>query len=72
MRLARDSKISTPKKNGPKRRDRHYSYNESVDEAPQLIEDEPVGIEREAPVEDTEPIEGVEENDDQEPAVFEE
>lgn len=61
-----------PKKNGPKRRDRHYSYNESVDEAPDLIEDEPVGVEHEAPAEDTEPVEGVEDTDEPAPPVFEE
>jgi len=60
------------RKNGPKRRYKHYSYNESVDEAPHLLEDEPVGIEREAPVEDREPIEGAEEKDKPAPPAFEE
>jgi hypothetical protein len=59
------------KKTGPKRPARRYSYNESVDEAPELIEDEAVSIEREAPADDTEPIEGVEEKDKPIPPVFE-
>ena len=34
---------------GPKRRERHHSYDESVDEPAKLIEDEPVEIEEESP-----------------------
>lgn len=37
---------------GPKRRQRHYSYDENVDEAPTLIEDEPVEVEHEVPAEE--------------------
>ena len=53
------SKAETP----PKKRPRHYSYDESVDEPAQLLEQEPVEIEEETPSEDTEPIEGIEPED---------
>lgn len=51
--------------NGPKRQ-KHYSYNENVDEPAKLIEDETVEIEREVPAEDKEPVESSE--DDEKPA----
>jgi len=40
---------------GPKWRERHYSYDESVNEPAKLIEDEPVEIEEEGPAEENEP-----------------
>ncbi len=43
----------------PKRRQKHYSYNESVDESTKLIEDEPVDIEKAIPAEANEPLEGI-------------
>ncbi len=55
----------------PKRSKRHYSYDESLDEPPRLIADEPVEIEREAPAEENESVEGTEGNDTESP-VFEE
>lgn len=55
----------------PKRSRRHYSYDESLDEPARLIADEPVEVEREAPAEENEPVEGTEENNS-EPPVFEE
>ncbi len=42
----------------PKRRQRHYSYNESLDEPAKLIADEPTEVENEAPAEENEPVEG--------------
>ena len=39
----------------PKKRPRHYLYDESVDEPGQLLEQENVEIEREIPSEDTKP-----------------
>jgi hypothetical protein len=48
---------------GP-RRDRHYSYNEGVDEPGRLIEDEPVEVEAEVPVDENEPAQQVEEGDE--------
>ena len=60
-------KAETP----PKKRPRHYSYDESVDEPARLLEQEPVEIEQETPLEDTEPVEGVE-SDDRDIPEFEE
>ena len=42
----------------PKQRQRHHSYDESVNEPARLIENEPVEIEAEIPVEENEPLEG--------------
>jgi hypothetical protein len=55
----------------PKKRQRHYSYEEDVDEPAGLIEDEAVDIEAEAPAEENEPVEQVE-ADDVGPPAFEE
>ena len=52
-------KAETP----PKKRPRHYSYDESVDEPAKLLEQEAVEIEEEIPSEDTEPIERIEPED---------
>ena len=57
---------------GPKRRERHYSYDESVDEPAKLIEDEPVEIEQEGPVEENEPLQRIEENSNLDSPAFEE
>jgi hypothetical protein len=46
---------------GPKRKDKHYSYDESIDESAQLLEDEPVDIEQAIPAEESEPVDQVEE-----------
>jgi hypothetical protein len=56
----------------PKRRQKHYSYDESVDEAGKLIADEPVEIECEVPAEENEPVEGTEANNLTGPPAFEE
>jgi hypothetical protein len=56
----------------PKRRERHYSYNESMDEPAKLVEDEPVEIEEEVPAEENESIESIEKNDESDTPVFEE
>jgi hypothetical protein len=56
----------------PKRRQKHYSYDESVDEAGKLIADEPVEIEREVPAEENEPVGGTEANNSTESLAFEE
>jgi hypothetical protein len=66
--------FSTGKKRsraGPKRKDKHYSYDESVDEAAKLLEDEPVEIEHAIPAEENEPVEHVEEAEEGS-AAFEE
>ncbi len=44
----------------PKRRQKHYSYNESVDESTKLIEDEPVDVEKAVPAEENEPLQRIE------------
>ena len=56
----------------PKRRDKHYSYDDNVNEPAKLIDDEPVEIEHEVPVEDKQPIENIEKEDPSEPPIFEE
>jgi len=56
----------------PKRRQRHYSYDESVDEPARLIADEPVEIEAEIPAEENQPEERSEQEDKSAPPVFEE
>ncbi|WOJ89718.1 hypothetical protein RZS28_18380 [Methylocapsa polymorpha] len=56
---------------GPKKTEKHYSYDESVDEDAKLIDVEPVEIEAEVPMEENEPIEGAKEEKPSPPA-FEE
>ncbi len=56
----------------PKRRKRHYSYDESVNEPAKLIEDEPMEIEQEIPAEENEPLERIEENNNSDTPAFEE
>lgn len=56
----------------PKRRNKHYSYDENVNESAKLIEDEPVEIQGEVPAEEKQPIESIETEDKSEPPIFEE
>jgi hypothetical protein len=56
----------------PKRRQKHYSYDEGLNEAGKLIADEPVEIERGVPAEENEPVEGAEANSSTESPAFEE
>jgi len=56
----------------PKRRQRHYSYDESLDEPGKLIADEPTEVEGEAPAEENEPVEGTEANNSVRSPAFEE
>jgi hypothetical protein len=53
------------------RRQRHYSYDESLDEPAKLLADEPAELERETPTEENEPVESVEPREPAEPPVFE-
>jgi hypothetical protein len=55
----------------PKRRQKHYSYDESVDEPAKLIDDEPVEIEEERPAEENRPVEGAEEDNSSNLPAFE-
>jgi hypothetical protein len=57
---------------GPRKRDKHLSYDESVDEDAKLIDAEPVEVEAEVPAEENEPIEGTTQNDKPPPPAFEE
>jgi hypothetical protein len=56
----------------PKRRQKHYSYNEYVDESAKLIEDEPVDIEKALPAEENEPVEKIEKDSASDTPAFEE
>lgn len=56
---------------GPKARDKHLSYDESVDEDAKLIDVEPTDVEAEVPAEENEPVEGAKEEPPPPPA-FEE
>ncbi|MGO9008019.1 MAG: hypothetical protein ACLQIQ_19075 [Beijerinckiaceae bacterium] len=56
----------------PRKRQRHYSYDESVDEPAKLIENEPIEIEAEVPAEENEPVERIEREDEPASPAFEE
>jgi hypothetical protein len=56
---------------GPKHKDRrHFAYEEDADEPASRIENEPTEIEMERPVDETEPVERIENQDDDAPPVF--
>jgi hypothetical protein len=57
---------------GPKLKQKHHSYDESVDEPAKLIEAEPVDVEAETPADENEPIEGDEEDGKSQMPAFEE
>jgi hypothetical protein len=57
---------------GPRKKDKHFSYDESVDEDAKLIDAEPVEVEAEVPAEENEPIEGTTQNDKPPAPAFEE
>lgn len=65
-------RTTDPTGKGPKRRAKHLSYDESLDEAAKLIEAEPVEIEAEVPAEENEPVEGTADDTEPPPAAFEE
>jgi hypothetical protein len=56
----------------PNKRQRHHSYDESVDEPAKLIEDESAEVEAEVPAEENEPVEEIDREDKPVPPVFEE
>ena len=56
---------------GPKKQYRHYSYDESLDEAPKLIEDEAVEVEEAVPADENEAIERDDENKKPDSPAFE-
>ncbi len=59
------------KQTEPKRRKRHYSYDESVNEPVKLIEDEPVDVEHEVPAEENPPEQQIEPDERSPHAPFE-
>lgn len=69
--MQRAARISSPGAI-PKKRQRHHSYDESVDEPPKLLEAEPVAVESETPAEDNQSIEGVDQDNASVPPAFEE
>jgi hypothetical protein len=56
----------------PKQRQKHYSYNESLNEPASLIAYEPADVEQETPAEENAPIEEVGQNDPATPSASEE
>ncbi len=56
----------------PKRRQRHHSYDESVDEPAAVIEKEPVEVEAEIPAEENESVETSKPEDETASPAFEE
>lgn len=63
--MPRDRKV-------PKKPVRPNAYSEGEDEAPQLIEQEPVDVERDIPDTENEPVESEESGEEREPPLFEE
>ena len=56
----------------PKKRQRHHSYDESVDESARVIEKESVEVEAEIPAEENESVETSEQDDETVSPAFEE
>lgn len=59
-------------RSGPKKRPRHYSYEEDVDEPAGLIEKEAFDVEAEVPAEENEPVERSGDEEKPAPAAYEE
>jgi len=56
----RQSSGADPNREPPRKRNKRSSYSEQADEAPKLLEDEPVEVERELPAEENSPVERIE------------
>jgi hypothetical protein len=56
----RQSSGANPNHEPPREQSKRRSYAEQADEAPKLLEGEPVEVERELPAEDSSPIECIE------------
>jgi hypothetical protein len=54
------------------RRQKHYSYDEGLNESGTLIADEPASVETETPLEEPEPIESIKAEEPDEPPAFDE
>ncbi|HYP57797.1 MAG TPA: hypothetical protein VEQ35_05880 [Beijerinckia sp.] len=58
---------ATKNRAGPRKKDKHYSYDESVDEAGKTIDAEAVEIEAEVPAEENQSVESLEPDDNPAP-----
>lgn len=56
----------------PKKRAKHYSYDENVNESSSVIADEAVDVEADIPSEENESVETAEQDDERISSVFEE
>jgi hypothetical protein len=65
-RSEHDTARTVPRLKSPRR-----SYDEGADEAPALLGNEPVEVERESPAEENEPVESLRDDRDPEPPAFE-
>jgi hypothetical protein len=72
MQDVKDMFMETRRAAVPKRQERHYSYNENLNEPWDLIADEPTDVEEETPADDNEPIEELGPNDPITSPAFEE
>lgn len=55
----------------PKQRQKHHSFDESVDEPAKLLEEEAVDVEEAVPLEDNESVEGADEQNNSVGPAFE-
>jgi hypothetical protein len=65
--MAKEERLHPPKKPA-----RPGSFSEGENESPQLIEDEPVEVERDVPDIENKPLERDEQDDEPDPPLFEE
>ena len=56
----RQSNNTDSRREPPRERTKRSSYSEQADEAPKLLESEPVEVERELPAEENSPVERIE------------
>ena len=68
----RKSSDAGPNRGPPRPGSRRGSYSEQTNEAPKLLEDEPVEVERELPLEENQPVEHTEPHHRPPPPLFEE
>jgi len=68
----RNSSVPELSREPPRQPNRRGSYSEQTDEAPKLLESEPVEVERELPAEDNSPVERTEPHRRPPPPLFEE
>ncbi len=66
-RAGMDVTVAGANRAAPRKRPKHHSYDESVDEPAKLLNEEAVEIEEEIPAEDTEAVEQIEPADSRAP-----